>query len=223
MYGYIYLTINLINGMIYVGQHKAEKFSTIYKGSGKLITEAFKKYGKENFKVELLEWCETPEEANEKERYWEKYFGLPNFEIGYNITHGGQDKSFLHCHHTEETKLNLSRKKTGTKLSEESCILISLHKTGKPQSREASEKRSKTLREKYAKEKEEGIIRPAYHLGSKDSEETKLKKSLAHRDKKPSLETRQKMSQSHLGSKHKPHKNTITLKGLKDQRKIKMN
>ncbi len=48
MYGYIYLTTNLINKKKYVGQHKSSKFDERYKGSGKLIKKAFKKYGKEN-------------------------------------------------------------------------------------------------------------------------------------------------------------------------------
>lgn len=45
MYGYIYLTTNLINNKKYIGQHKATKFSESYKGSGSFITKAFKKYG----------------------------------------------------------------------------------------------------------------------------------------------------------------------------------
>lgn len=36
MYGYIYKTTNLINGKIYIGQHKANKFlGQSYLGSGK--------------------------------------------------------------------------------------------------------------------------------------------------------------------------------------------
>lgn len=52
MYGYIYKTTNLINNKIYIGQHKVkeEKIDNSYYGSGKLIIQAIKKYGKENFK-----------------------------------------------------------------------------------------------------------------------------------------------------------------------------
>lgn len=138
MYGYIYLTTNLINGKIYVGQHKAEKFENSYKGSGTLLRRAFKEYGEENFKVELLEWCETFEHANSKERYWESYYGLPNFEIGYNITKGGQDKTFEGCHHRESTKKLMSEKHKDIEFSEERCKKISQNKTGIPQSEEAN-------------------------------------------------------------------------------------
>lgn len=46
MYGYIYKTTNLLNGKIYVGQHKAEKFEPDkYLGSGTIFLEALQKYG----------------------------------------------------------------------------------------------------------------------------------------------------------------------------------
>ena len=57
MIGYIYKTTNLINGKIYIGQHKSSSFDTNYYGSGKLLIKALKKYGKENFKIELIEGC----------------------------------------------------------------------------------------------------------------------------------------------------------------------
>ena len=51
-YGYIYITENLINGKKYIGKAKYKNESyknTNYLGSGKLITAAIKKYGRENF------------------------------------------------------------------------------------------------------------------------------------------------------------------------------
>jgi len=35
-----------------------------YLGSGLHIKNAIKKYGKENFKVEILIWCETKDDLN---------------------------------------------------------------------------------------------------------------------------------------------------------------
>jgi hypothetical protein len=70
MYGYIYKTTNLVNGLIYVGQHKATKFEpNRYMGSGNNIKAAIKEFGKENFKCELLDTAETLEELNSKEEY----------------------------------------------------------------------------------------------------------------------------------------------------------
>lgn len=92
-YGYIYLTTNLINNKKYIGQHKNKYFNPKYKGSGKLIIEAFKKYGKENFNTEILEWCFSKEEMDEKEKYYIIQYDAvknPNF---YNISEGGEG----HC------------------------------------------------------------------------------------------------------------------------------
>jgi len=45
----IYKTTNLINNKIYVGKHNTSA-NDGYLGSGKLIKQAVKKYGKENIK-----------------------------------------------------------------------------------------------------------------------------------------------------------------------------
>ena len=49
MIGYIYKTTNKLNNWIYIGQHRSSKFSKSYKGSGKVLIDAFELYGKENF------------------------------------------------------------------------------------------------------------------------------------------------------------------------------
>ena len=90
MYGYIYLTTNLINGKKYIGQHKASKISESYKGSGKLIRSAFKKYGKSNFSTVILRECSSIEEMNESERFYIKLYDAVNSEDFYNILPGGQ-------------------------------------------------------------------------------------------------------------------------------------
>ena len=68
MVGYIYKTTNLINGKIYIGQHRVNNdvIDKNYFGSGKLLLEAIKKYGKENFKCEIIEWCESEKSLSEK-------------------------------------------------------------------------------------------------------------------------------------------------------------
>ena len=59
----IYLTTNLVNGKKYLGQHKLSKQYDYYLGSGKILQEAIKKYGRENFSKTTLATCETKEEA----------------------------------------------------------------------------------------------------------------------------------------------------------------
>ena len=138
-YGYIYLTTNLINGKIYVGQHACNHFDEKYKGSGVILRKAFVKYGWENFKCEILEWCETYKELNDKEEYWIAEKDSTNPEIGYNIALGGNGAPM-----SEVTKKKLSEISKrlskiipnyggkGRIVSEETRKRISIANTGKP-------------------------------------------------------------------------------------------
>lgn len=93
MYGYIYKTTNLIDGKIYIDQKKSKRFlGNNYLGSGKRITSAIKKYGKDNFQVDLLEEIENYDLMDEREIFWIAYFDSTNKEIGYNISTGGNTR-----------------------------------------------------------------------------------------------------------------------------------
>jgi len=81
----IYKTTNLLNGKFYVG--KDVKNKKTYLGSGNILKQAIEKYGKENFKKEILEICTTLEELSEREKYWIKK--LNAIGLGYNLTEGG--------------------------------------------------------------------------------------------------------------------------------------
>lgn len=110
MYGYIYKTTNLLNNKIYVGQHKFDEpfIDKNYYGSGTLLLKAIQKYGKENFKVELLESCDLKQDLNEREKYWIDKLNSTNKEIGYNITSGGEGtKGYVF---TEEVRKIMSEK-----------------------------------------------------------------------------------------------------------------
>lgn len=90
MYGYIYKTTNLINGKKYIGKHISEIFEPdSYLGSGILLSKALKKYGKENFKCELLETCSSKEELDRKEKYWISYYDCVEDIDYYNLAKGG--------------------------------------------------------------------------------------------------------------------------------------
>lgn len=95
IFGYIYLTTNLINNKKYIGQHHANRFTEGYKGSGKLILRAIRKYGPENFRVELLEYCYSQEELDTKEEFYiMKYKALESDQF-YNLAHGGSSGSLI--------------------------------------------------------------------------------------------------------------------------------
>lgn len=63
----IYKTTNLINGKIYVGLHSTDNIDDGYLGSGWVLKSAIKKYGRENFKREVLLVLSNREEAREVE------------------------------------------------------------------------------------------------------------------------------------------------------------
>ena len=65
--GYVYRVTNLINGRTHIGQHKKRFFDKNYYGSGLLISREVKKYGKRNFKIEILDWAKTIDQLNELE------------------------------------------------------------------------------------------------------------------------------------------------------------
>jgi group I intron endonuclease len=92
-YYYIYITFNLINNKIYVGKRGCDclpEDDIEYLGSGSILFKALRKYGKENFKKEILEVCEKSV-LNEKERYYISLFKANKRDIGYNLTSGGED------------------------------------------------------------------------------------------------------------------------------------
>ena len=78
----IYKTTNLLNGRYYIG--KDEKNNPDYLGSGKILKLAINKNGRENFKKEILEVCQTRKILNDREKYWIK--SLSATTLGYNIT-----------------------------------------------------------------------------------------------------------------------------------------
>ena len=89
MYGYIYKTTNLINGKLYIGQHKSEEYDSSYYGSGKLIRRAIEKYGITNFSNEVLCECLSKNDLDKMEKHFIKKYDSRNSLVGYNISFGG--------------------------------------------------------------------------------------------------------------------------------------
>lgn len=100
LYGYIYKTTNLVNGKIYIGKRKG-KFTESYKGSGKYLKNAIRKYGIKNFSVEIIEYCDSLESQNKQERYWINYYRSLDVPM-YNIADGGDGGDLVTCLPEEE-------------------------------------------------------------------------------------------------------------------------
>ena len=86
----IYLITNLENNKKYVGLTKfsiTERFYQHVK-RGFLLTEAIKKYGEDEFFIELIEEVDTAGRAYELEQYYIKEYNT-KVPYGYNLTDGG--------------------------------------------------------------------------------------------------------------------------------------
>lgn len=123
----IYKTTNLLNGKIYIGQDSANR--KFYMGSGNAISNALKKYGKENFKKEILCHCTSKQELDEKEIFYIKLYNSTNRKIGYNISEGG--KGALGVKLTEKRKQIISNANKGKIMSPETRKKISIAHTGR--------------------------------------------------------------------------------------------
>jgi len=86
--GVIYLTVNLLNGMGYVGYHFTSADDG-YFGSGKDFKKIKKEIGNNNFRRIILDHYSTIKERKYKERYWIKILNMQNKNIGYNKHKGG--------------------------------------------------------------------------------------------------------------------------------------
>ena len=88
MFYYLYEIKNNLNGMVYIGIHKTNNLNDGYMGSGKIIKQAIKKYGKNNFSKRILSFFQNELEmtAAEVEYVNEEYVSSLDT---YNLVVGG--------------------------------------------------------------------------------------------------------------------------------------
>lgn len=217
-YGYIYKVTNTIGNKIYIGQHIGN-FDKYYLGSGIYINNAIKKYGRSNFKVELIIEANNKFELDNLEKqYIKEYRNIFGRDKLYNISDGGYGGLGVKWSDKSKHLLSLSTKgkkkplgfseklrkaNLGKKHSEETKLKISLFQKGKkrkPLSEETKRKIGlKSLGRKHTKEARLKMSNSA--KGRTFSKETRLKISLAHKGKKLSQETKDKISKFYIGKK----------------------
>lgn len=125
MIGHIYKVTNLINNKVYIGQTIQDVKARWYRHCGKSgisqvelnthFKRAILKYGKENFKVETIEDCDSSL-LNEKEKYYISYFD--SYSNGYNSTLGGSDGYKPYKTNEEENKQIVQLYEVGFSLRE---------------------------------------------------------------------------------------------------------
>jgi group I intron endonuclease len=183
----VYKTTNLINNKIYVG--KDSHSNPKYLGSGVLLKQAFKKYGRENFIKEILEVCETPKQLDEREIFWIAELQATKREIGYNLAQGGTGGK------TRETPWN-----KGISPSAETREKLRQKSLGGKGNTIPHIPWNKGLKIDVLTPETREIIREK-NLGQKRSVETKLKMSVASKGKPKSEEHKAKLSVVNKGKK----------------------
>lgn len=137
-YHYTYRTTNKVNGRYYLGMHSSNRIDDGYLGSGKRLYYELNKYGRDNFKFEILEHFNSREDLVEAEKQL--------------ITE--QDLTNKNC-------LNLKLGGTGGFVSVEACtkggsILGRLHKKRMENDSEYRESRIKLIKAVNKREVERG-------------------------------------------------------------------
>jgi hypothetical protein len=113
-YGYVYKTVNLLNGKIYIGRRKGP-FDRSYHGSGIHLLRAVKLHGPQNFLTEVLSWAADLNQLCALEVQHIRAFrqNLPT-DMLYNIADGGIGGNTGH-RASEETRRLMSDAHRGAK------------------------------------------------------------------------------------------------------------
>jgi group I intron endonuclease len=110
-FGFIYITTCLVNNKKYLGQRKYSRGWKDYIGSGVAFQKAVEKYGKENFRREIICEAETAEELNKLEYELSQQYDVVNSEEWYNLCYGGYSTNGFKF--SEDSKRVMSEKKKG--------------------------------------------------------------------------------------------------------------
>ncbi|MED4261984.1 hypothetical protein [Priestia aryabhattai] len=125
--GFIYITINKLNGKKYIGQHSA--WLNWYVGSGEYLKNAINKYGKWNFERHIIYLAESQMELDEAETFFiNEGFGenAAKSKRWYNIKDGSQKGGNSLVGLSEE-----DLKRRGKKISEAQYKAFDLFKDNK--------------------------------------------------------------------------------------------
>lgn len=204
---YIYKTTNLKNNKVYIG--KSEKDideNPEYLGSGKILKRAVKKYGRDNFKKEILFETDDVEILNEQEIHYISYYKTKFGDQCYNIANGGQGGNSLRYYSDEELikfKEKMSKLVTG-----EANPFYGKHHTDETKQLISKKNRGFKHTDEFKKNCSERMLNNTINIGRKYSEERKKQiseltsgKNNPMYGKTHSIETLEKISKNIIESK----------------------
>jgi hypothetical protein len=165
-YHFIYKTICLISDRYYIGMHSTDNLNDGYLGSGKRLWNSINYHGKENHKVEILEFCENRETLKIREKEIVNN-NLLNEELCMNLTVGGGGGVSNEEHH-------LKMRKGASKINK---ILMKEFWLNPEKRKQRSENISIALSKIDDSKKNRMKNGNGYWVGKKHSDETKKKMS----------------------------------------------
>jgi hypothetical protein len=214
-FNYVYLITNLVNRKQYVGEHSTNNLNDNYFGSSSYLKNVIKKYKKKNFKIQILEYFETKQEAfSAQEKYIYEYNTLiPN---GYNISPtGGTNECGGSMNEISKQRLSKTRKEKYCGVGEKNGMFrksvydIWIEKFGKEEA-DRLNKNKKEKHKNYHPSKEtknktsntmillRATIKPIWNKGLTKENDERIKKSAKTRSKIMKGRT--------LSEEHKKHK-----------------
>jgi hypothetical protein len=176
----IYLIENKINKKKYIGTTKTKYGNMIFGYENRFkhhlvnaftqskyndcprLYNAIRKYGKDNFKIELLKECSMNERA-ELEKYYIQLYNSSNDKYGYNISLGGDGRSVSYV--SDEIRNKISSAQTNT----DECNIKSYYRN--------SEKVGY-----YVKRRERGIVHQKYFTSTKYTLDENYEKATEYLD-----------------------------------------
>lgn len=189
----IYTIKNIVTNYYYIGKsmHLENRFKQHFKSLNENkhynlhLQRSFNKYGIQNFKWFILEYCDSSK-LDEKEKFWIKLFKDNNFKL-YNICEGGEGGK-MPLEIIESNKIKISKANKGKDYVKHIGSKNGMY--GKHHSFQSKQKMSLNSNNK-------GINNPMY--GKHHSEQTKQKISKSLRSRycshEMSSETKKKMSE----------------------------
>lgn len=188
MYYLLYEITNLVNGKNYIGQHITKYINDGYMGSGRAVQRAIKKYGKQNFKKEILLYAKNQVALN----FFERALVTPEFcelDTNYNLREGGNNGGKLSSEVIAKRQETRRRNGNNYECSPETRVKLSLVNKGRNKS-------SEHMAKVWEARRRNGTDKP--------TPEQRLKMSLAQKGKKLSPEHVQKIALANRGKKLTP-------------------
>lgn len=197
--GVIYKTVNKTNGRWYIG--KDQQNNKNYLGSGKVLIQAIKKYGKENFEKTILVETNSNIKLVKLEKHFIKKFNAVVDPKSYNIAEGGRGGNLIAGYTDKERKIHGEKIKNGQKNMSEEAKKERSRKQAIASTGRTYPPRSKECRAKLR----------AARLGTKHTDETKRQMSIDRKGIKRSQEFCEKQSRARKGKSQPKLRKTYKL------------